>query len=236
MRCFNCNQDGHHRSTRKNPPFYCSCRDTGHISANCPLMKSNKGLTLCVIGMLGQLLYSLNLSEIKTEESVVKDDNIRDIISMLEGRGTKFKIQIELQYLMSSEWNWNVKRILGSEFLVNIPSKAAMQLLNKMGKIKFITSDFLAMTEETTMDPDAFQIMQTVWVRAVGISPNARTKFAVMELAKLDGDPEEVHLPSLQWKSVWVKVSCKNPSSIGEIRGTTQINWRSFHQLNLMMT
>jgi hypothetical protein len=42
----------------------------------------------------------------------------------------------------------------------------------------------------------------------------------VLELAHLVGDPEEVHLPSLQWKSVWVKVSCKNPNQIG---GTSEV-------------
>jgi len=36
----------------------------------------------------------------------------------------------------------------------------------------------------------------------------------------LVGDPEEVHLPSLQWKSVWVKVSCKDPIKIG---GTSEV-------------
>ena len=40
------------------------------------------------------------------------------------------------------------------------------------------------------------------YVRAVGIPPGARFEFVVMELAKLVVDPEEVHLPSLQWKSV----------------------------------
>ena len=42
----------------------------------------------------------------------------------------------------------------------------------------------------------------------------------MLELAHLIGDPEEVHLPSLQWKSVWVKVSCKNPNQIG---GTSEV-------------
>jgi len=65
-----------------------------------------------------------------------------------------------------------------------------------------------------------FQVLQTVWVRAVGIPPGARSEFDVMELAKLVGDPEEVHLPSLQWKSVWVKVSCKDPIKIG---GTSEV-------------
>jgi hypothetical protein len=121
----------------------------------------------------------------------------------------------ELQYLMDSKWNWNVKRISGSEFLVNLPSRVALNLLTKMGNIKFITSDIVAVVEESNMDPDAFQVLQSVWVRVVGIQKIARTEFAVLELAHLVGDPEEVHLPSLQWKSIWVKVYCKNPNQIG---------------------
>ena len=54
-----------------------------------------------------------------------------------------------------------------------------------------------------------------MWVRAIGIPNFARTEFAVMELARLVGDLEEVHLPSLQWKAVLVKVSCHNPNKIG---------------------
>ena len=112
---------------------------------------------------------------------------------------------------MDSEWDWDVNRISGSEFLVSIPSKAVMNLLTKMGKIKFITADILAVVEETMVDPDVIPVLQSVWVRDVGIPDNARIEFAVMELARLVGDPEEVHLPSLQWRSVWVKVSLQEP-------------------------
>jgi hypothetical protein len=121
---------------------------------------------------------------------------------------------------MDSQWNWNVKRISGSEFLVNLPSKLALNVLTKMGNIKFITSDIIATVEESNMDPEAFQVLQSVWVRAVGIPKIARSEYAVLELAQLVGDPEEVHLPSLQWKSVWVKVACKNPNQIG---GTSEV-------------
>jgi hypothetical protein len=93
-------------------------------------------------------------------------------------------------------------------------------MLSKSGKMKFITSDILALVEETKMDPEAFQVLQIVWVRAVGILGVARSEFAIMELAKLVGDPEEVHVPSQQWKSVWVKVSCKDPNKIG---GTSEV-------------
>lgn len=190
MRCFNCNDYGHHQSTCKKPPFCYSCRDTGHKSAQCPMMRSNKGLRLCGYGMPGQIFYALDVPEPKSENEVVTDSSIRALVSVLEGRGTKLRISIELRYLVDSEWNWDVKRISGSEFIVNIPSKAVMTLLNKMGKIKFITSDILAAVEETTLDPDVFQMLESVWVRAVGIPDNARSEFVVMELARLVGDPE----------------------------------------------
>jgi len=82
--------------------------------------------------------------------------NIRALVSVLEGRGTKLRIKTEFQYLVDLEWNRDVKCISSSEFLVCIPSKAVMTLLNKMGKIKFITADILAVVEETNLDPDVF--------------------------------------------------------------------------------
>lgn len=66
IKCFNCNEDGHHWSTCKKPAFCYNCRETGHKSANCPL-RANKGLCLCAIGMPGQLFYSLNLPKPKNE-------------------------------------------------------------------------------------------------------------------------------------------------------------------------
>lgn len=220
MKCFNYNQEGHHWSVCRNELFCYSCRDVGHKSNQCPLMRSNKGLHLCGYGISGQLFYSLNLSEPKADQKQGVEEPIRAIVSMLEGRGTKFRIMIELQYLMDSKWNWNVKRISSSEVLVNLPSRVALNLLTKMGNIKFITSDIIVVVEESNMDPDAFQVLQSIWVRVVGIQKIARTEFAVLELAHLVGDPKEVHLPSLQWKSVWIKVYCKNPNQIG---GTLEV-------------
>jgi hypothetical protein len=176
------------------------------------MMRSNRGLHLCGYGLPGHIFYALDIPEATQESKADADAPVRAMIFVLEGRGTKFRIKTELQYLVDSKWDWDVQRISGSEFLVNIPSKAVMNLLTKMGKINFVTVDILAITEETTLDPGVFQVLQLVWVRAVGVLDNARIEFAIMELARLVGDPEEVHLPSLQWRSVWVKVSCKNPN------------------------
>ncbi|CAO2147079.1 unnamed protein product [Urochloa humidicola] len=63
-------------------------------------------------------------------------------------------------------------------------------------------------------------MLQMVWVRAEGIPEVVRKEPHVMELAYLVGDPEEVHLESLKWKSVWVKVACRDPKAIG---GTSEV-------------
>jgi len=149
--------------------------------------------------MPGQLFYLLNLPEGKPDVKgkAVMDTPIRALVSVLEGRGTKGRIKTELQYLVDSEWNWDVKRTSGSEFLVSIPSRAMMNLLTKMGNIKFVTTDIVAIIEETIREPDAFQVLQSIWIKAVGILKIARSKFVVMELAQLVGDPKEIHFPSL---------------------------------------
>ena len=54
----------------------------------------------------------------------------------------------------------------------------------------------------------------------MGIPSIARKDIHVMELAYLVGDHEEVHLGSLKWKEVWVKVACKDPR---KINGTSNV-------------
>lgn len=80
--------------------------------------------------------------------------------------------------------------------------------------MQFITSNIIAVVEETKLDPDTFQLLESVWVRAKGIPKIARIEFAVTELARLVGEPEEIHIPSLGWRYVWLKVASKDPSMI----------------------
>jgi len=78
-----------------------------------------------------------------------------------------------------------------------------------MGTIKFTCFGLQAFVEETDRDPDSFAALHTVWVKAMGIPTIVKKEIQVMELAYLVGDPKEVHLESLKWKEVWIKVACK---------------------------
>jgi len=175
IKCFNYNDFGHHHSSCKKPPFCYSYRESRHKSAQCPLSKPVRGLHLCGYGLPGQLFYALDVLETVQEGKAVVDAPIRALISVLEGRGTKQRVKTELQYLVDSEWNWDVQCISKSEFTATIPSKAVMNLLKNIGKIKFMTADILAVVEETNLDPDVFQVLEFMWVRTVGVPDNART-------------------------------------------------------------
>nr|TKW39667.1 hypothetical protein SEVIR_1G194400v2 [Setaria viridis] len=183
---------------------------SGHIATKCPSARVKKGMRLYGFGMPGQLFYSLTVPV----ENVEVDNSIRAIVSVLEGRGTKFYVSTELKYLADVEWDWQVKRLLSSDFLVIVPSMAVLKLLRNMGRIRFTCSDLVATVEETKMDPDSFATLQTVCVKATGIPKVVRKEPHVMELAYLVGDPEEVCIESLNWRKIWVKVSCKDPKHI----------------------
>ena len=101
MTRYNCHQTGHHKSQCPNPSFCYSCKLYGHIAPKCPNAKINKGLKLCGFEMPGHLFYSLNIPGEPAEE----DKAIRAIVTITEGRGTRFRIDTELKFLVDTEWN-----------------------------------------------------------------------------------------------------------------------------------
>jgi len=172
--------------------------------------------------MPGQLFYSLNIPEEKGPETVEFGKQLRAIVTVTEGRGTRFRISEELNYLVGSEVNWEVKRLSTNEFMITVPSIQVLNLLQRMGTIKFTCFDIQATVQETDRDPESFHMLQAVWVKAEGILKIAKKEIHVMELAYLVGDPEEVFLESLEWKEVWVKVWVKELDP-KKIAGTPEV-------------
>jgi hypothetical protein len=153
--------------------------------------------------MPGQLFYSLNILEEKGEEKTVTEKSLSAIVIVYEGRGTRYGIAVELNYLVGSEVDWKVN-LSSHESLITVPSVAVLNLLGRMGKIKFICFDIQASMVETDRDTESFDMLKTDWVKAIGIPKQARKEVHVMELDYLVGDPEKFFLESLNSKEVWV--------------------------------
>ena len=73
------------------------------------------------------MFYSMTIPADQVEE----DKSIRAIVTVLEGRGTRSRIDTELKYVANSEWDRKVKRISSTQFLIVVPSVAVLKLYRK---------------------------------------------------------------------------------------------------------
>lgn len=77
------------------------------MSANCPQLKVNKGLKLCGFGLPGQMFYSVR---VPVEDTEAAHKPLMGIMVIREGVGSVSKVTTELRYLISSTWDWKVKK------------------------------------------------------------------------------------------------------------------------------
>lgn len=108
----------------------------------------------------------MNIPVEKGVEVVQVDKPIRAIVTVHEGRGTRFRITEGLNYLVGSEVDWKVCRLSSNEFLIAVPSVEVLNFLRRMGRIKFTCSNIQGSVQETDRDFDSFDGLHTVWVRA----------------------------------------------------------------------
>uniref|UniRef100_A0A0A9BDV0 Uncharacterized protein n=1 Tax=Arundo donax TaxID=35708 RepID=A0A0A9BDV0_ARUDO len=188
------------------------------MAPNCPMVKENKGLRLCAYGLPGQMFYNLHMA-LNEEDRTQRPLPARLLVR--EGLGSVEKVTTELRYLISSTWDWKVKRIEKNEYQFEVPSKESLEMLTKFDEFRYKSSDMKVKVEKLDEDVGCFAVLRSVWVKALGFPPWARKENAVKEVAYLVGDPEEVDKRSLSGNGpVRVKVSIKDPQ---EIKGTSNV-------------
>jgi hypothetical protein len=149
-------------------------------------------------------------------------------MTIIQGKGLVSKVATELQYLISSTWDWQVKRMDTNEFIFVVPSAKDLEFLTKLKEFKCKISDMVVFVEKLDLMADCSDMLTTMWVQLMGVPYWARKERAVEEVAYLVGDFEEVDkapLPGLG--PIRAKVSCKDPK---EIKGASKVyfNKRGF--------
>ena len=88
-------------------------------------------------GMPGQLFYSLHVP-INEEEMV--NSPITSMMTILEGKGSMAKVTTELQYLVSSSWDWQVKKVGSNEYMFVVPSAKELDFLTRFKEFTLWTN------------------------------------------------------------------------------------------------
>ncbi|TVU14073.1 hypothetical protein EJB05_37519, partial [Eragrostis curvula] len=206
--CFWCGQEGHHQAICKNEPFFYRCKDSGHISTNCP---ASKGCSMHMygFGVPGHGFYSLKIPGFTTQQPSVPTG----LVKIITGSATEKSLAEELKLFIDSNWNWKAKRISEAEFLVVFPSQIILDTFSRGMKLDMNT--IKVEVTKTIIDAEASSILQTGWVKFYAIPPMAKIPEAVKLIAELIGEVVVIdELTLIRSGPVRVKLNCRDVSNL----------------------
>jgi hypothetical protein len=99
IKCFRCQEMGHHQKDCSNPPICYKCKEEGHLAAEClDFHAKSRELKMFGFAIVDQGFYSIN---IPGEEEYSKASCI---IQVLQGDASEKKIEDELMNLINNKW------------------------------------------------------------------------------------------------------------------------------------
>jgi hypothetical protein len=112
MKCFRCQELGHHQKDCVNLPICYKCKEEGHMAAECNEFHSKGGeLQMFGFALQDEGFYSI---QVPGESSSMKASSI---IQALQGEANEKKIDDELKILINRKWNWQVKQVESNKFI-----------------------------------------------------------------------------------------------------------------------
>lgn len=153
IKCYNCLGTGHHQSECKNETVCYKCKKEGHLAADCKTSSSKK-LQMFSFGISGQGFYAINILVDR-----VKEYFATRILSILKGDATKAKVDKELKNLVNADWDFKVKQMDRSEFLVIFPDKSSLDTFTKLSEFQMSLFGLKGRLERANRDHAASSVL-----------------------------------------------------------------------------
>jgi hypothetical protein len=99
--------------------------------------------------------------------------------------------------LVDDAWDWQVKRISDSDFLVVFPNSVSLNLCKNTGGLTLPISKVSVLFVEPKCDAAAASSLSKVWVLLSGVPEVLRRSDLLMEATKMLGRPRSVEEASL---------------------------------------
>jgi hypothetical protein len=126
MKCFRCQESGHHQKDCTNIPICYKCKGEGHMAAKCANVREMK---MYEFAIPDQGFYNIKVP--------VEGDTHKaaSIIQVLQGEASEKKIEKELKNLINSQWDWQVKQVDTKEYIATFPDKGSLKTFSKISEI-----------------------------------------------------------------------------------------------------
>jgi hypothetical protein len=216
IKCFRCQGMGHHQSDCVNLPVCYKCKEEGHMAAECvDFHDKTRDLKMYGFTIADQGFYCINIPGEGVCSKAVS------IIQVLQGEASEKKIEGELENLINSNWEWQVKQVDAREYTAIFPDESSLETFSKISEILLSGHGIKVRVVKSNMDPDAVEVLQTTWVKIYGLLAIACKEDIVMRVATLAGEPLVVdELSLIKTGPVRVKMNCRDPH---KLRGFVRI-------------
>lgn len=206
VKCFRCQEVGHHQKNCTNDPICYKCKKAGHMAAECGQGK----LKMMGFAIPEQGFYCINIPTAKAQSTKAVA-----IIKLEEGQASEKDVEEELRNLIDKKWDWQVRMINEGEFVACFPDKTTLDTFSRLSGLVLGIHNLKVKIVKSDIDPEATSYLQTTWVKIYGIPLIARDVGIVNEIATLAGEPLVVdELSLIQSGPVRVKLNCLEPTKL----------------------
>jgi hypothetical protein len=135
-----------------------------------------------------------------------------------QGRLMAEEVEEEFKDLVDENWDWQVRQISASYFVVVFPSKESLSITIRGGGLTLPTSKLKALITVQVGDPLAPETLVETWVRLIGVPPPLRHADRLLLSTRELGRPIGVDMDSLAHPSAPIRMSvgCQAPVQIQE--------------------
>jgi hypothetical protein len=126
------------------------------------------------------MLYNLH---VPIEEEDAAKSPITAVMKIIEGKASVAKITTELQYLIKSDWDWQVKKMASDEYMFVVLTAKDLDFLTKLSEFKCKINDITVSVERSDFMVGCCDLLSQVWVQVCGIPYWARKEKMIEEVA-----------------------------------------------------
>jgi hypothetical protein len=140
------------------------------------------------------------MDEALLEASTVVDTNAAIIIINDPETHVKLTASLlseDLKHLVAEDWDWKVKQINATDFLVVFPNEVSLRLCKSAGGMTLPVSKVVVIFAEPKSDPSRAALLSKIWILLFGVPSCLCNSELLLEGTKMLGRPRLVDENSL---------------------------------------
>ena len=209
LTCFKCGEPGHVQAACTGEAFCMKCKVKGHMTAMCTAKKSRLRPVWVGYGVEGMGFFHISIPEDQMKKPTANTAKIY----VEKGNFAAEELMDELRELVDDKWDWQVRKLSSTDFMVVFPSRELLRMASRGGGLVLPITEYRAIVTEVSGDPLAAETLEKVWLRLIGVPNPLREESALLGCTLELGTPLEVDAASLENSSAPIRMrfGCRKP-------------------------